>query len=42
MKGELNGHHFDSDEEIIAAVDNFLVVQDTDLHKEWICSLYDC
>lgn len=41
MKEELSICYFNSDDDIIAAVDHFLEVQDTDIYKERICMLHD-
>lgn len=42
MKKEFSGHHFDNNDEVIAAVDYFLRVQDTDFYKDVICMLHYC
>lgn len=42
MKKELSGRRFDNNDEVIAAVDYCLKVQDTDFYKEVICMLHDC
>lgn len=42
LKKELSGRHFDSDDDVMAAVaDPFLEVQDSDFYKEGICMLYN-
>lgn len=41
MKKELSSCYFNSDDDVIAAVDHFLEVQDTDIYKEGICMLHD-
>lgn len=40
LKKELSGRHFDSDDDVMAASDPFLEVQDSDFFKEGICMLY--
>lgn len=42
MKKELSGHHFDYDDDVRAAVDNFLKTQNANFHKEGICLLTIC
>ncbi len=43
MKKGLSVHHFDSNNDVIAAVDDFLEVQDPDFHKQVIHVLwYSC
>lgn len=40
MKKELSVHQFGSDDDVITAVDYFLVLQIADFCKEGICMLY--
>lgn len=41
MRKELSSHRFDRDGDVIAAGDQFLLVQDANLDKEGICLLHD-
>lgn len=42
MKTELSGCDFESDDDVLAAVEHVLQVEDTDVYKEWILMLHSC
>lgn len=42
MTKEPTDRHFESDDDVIADVDNFLLVQDVDYYQEGICMIQEC